>query len=340
MFDGYQWYLFYAFFLSILLNFIIRIIYIKLNKFDVPNEIKTHKGKIPHSGGLAVFLAFLITLVIIRFSTNFPTGTLRELRYILIGSFMIFLVGIIDDLGKPKGIKAEYKFLIEVIIAIFMVTRGFSIKFITPEYIAYILSIIWIVGITNSLNIIDIMDGLSATQIIISSFAFYFITMPHEELYVNILVGTLAFSVLGFLPYNISEKNKVFLGDSGSLFCGFILSIVSLGAHYSDQNPLAVYAPIFILSVPIFDTLYVSYLRIKKGISPLKGSKDHFALRLEFIGYSRKKIVFLTSIFSIITSIFSFLLTRVNFELGAFLFFIVIVFLVAVGRYLSRVNII
>lgn len=340
MFATYHWYLLVALLLSLVLNFFIRSIYIKLNKFDIPNEIKTHEGKVPPSGGVAIFLSFVITLLIFRFSTDFPTGTLREFRYILIGCFMIFLVGIIDDLNKPHGVKAEYKFIVEFIIAAFMISRGFDIKFIAPYYIAYILSLFWIVGVTNSINIIDIMDGLSASQVVIASLAFYFITLPHEELYVNILAGTLAFSVLGFLPYNFSKKRKVFLGDSGSLFCGFVLSIISLGAHYSDKNPLGVYAPIFILAVPIFDTLYVSYLRIRKGMSPLKGSRDHFALRLEHVGYSRRKIVVLTSIFSIITSFLSFLLIKANLFFGFFLFIVVLLFLVFVGRYLSRVKII
>lgn len=337
---SYQYLTILAFFFSIILNYITRRIYVALGRYDLPNELKTHSGKVPHSGGVAVFVAFLITLFIIRILTHFPTGTLRELRYILIGSFLIFIIGIVDDIKKPGGIKAEVKFFIEVLIAVFMITRGFSIKFISPTYIAYILTVVWIVGITNALNIIDIMDGLAASQIIISSVAFYFITLPQEELYVNILASTLAWAVLGFLPYNISSKNKVFLGDSGSLFCGFILSVISLGAQYSEQNPLGVYAPLFILAVPIFDTLYVSYLRLKKGISPFQGSKDHFALRLEMFGYSRKKIVMMTSIFSIITSFISFLLTRVSLGVGVFLFLFVVVILFVVGRHLSRIRVI
>lgn len=329
-----------AFFLSLILNYIARYIYIAFERYDVPNEIKTHSGKIPHSGGVAVFISVVITLFIIRFATHFPTGTLRELRYILIGSFLIFLIGIIDDFKKPKGIRAEVKFFIEVLIGIFMITRGFSIKFIMPTYIAYFLSVIWIVGITNALNIIDIMDGLCASQIIIASVAFYFITLPQEELYVNILAGTLGWAVLGFLPYNMSNKNKVFLGDSGSLFCGFILSVISLGAQYSEQNPLGVYAPVFILSLPIFDTFYVSYLRLKKGISPFQGSKDHFALRLETLGYSRKKIVMIASVFSVFTSFISFMLTRVDIFTGVFLFAVVAIFLFISGKYLSRVKVV
>ncbi len=329
-----------AFIFSLVLNPIIRSLYVRWSVYDVPGDIKTHHGMVPHSGGVAIFLSFLISLFIIRFTTHFPTGTLRELRYILFGATVIFLIGLIDDMKKPMGIKAEVKFLIELMLASFMVLRGFSIKFIAPDYIAYILSVLWIVGITNALNIIDIMDGLSSSQIVIASFAFYFITLPQEELYVNLLAGVIGFSVLGFIPFNLSQKRKIFLGDSGSLFCGFILSVVSLGANYSEINPLAVYSPLFILSVPIFDTLYVSYMRIKRGMSPFKGSKDHFAFRLEMMGYSRKRIVLMVCIFSIIMSFFSFVLTKVGLGVGILIFLFVLVFLFYAANYISGVKII
>ncbi|MGC8867767.1 MAG: MraY family glycosyltransferase [Elusimicrobiales bacterium] len=329
-----------AFIFSILLNPIMRNLYIRLGMYDIPGEIKTHRGMIPHSGGVAVFISFVISLLIIRFMTHFPSGTLRELRYITLGAGVVFLMGLIDDIKKPGGIRAEVKFVMEVIIASFMVLRGFKINFISPDYIAYILSVLWIVGITNAINIIDIMDGLSSSQIIIASFAFYFITLPQEELYVNLLAGILGFSVLGFMPFNMSKRLKIFLGDSGSLFCGFILAVISLGARYSETNPLAVYSPLFILSVAIFDTLYVSYMRIKRGMSPFKGSKDHFAIRLEMMGYSRIKIVILTSVFLIIMSFFSFFLTKVGLGAGIFMLVFVTIFLFYVAKYLSSVRII
>ncbi len=339
-FDGVFGYICLAFIFSVVLNPIVRSLYVRWSVYDIPADIKTHHGMVPHSGGVAIFLSFLISLFIIRFTTHFPTGTLRELRYILLGAVIIFIIGFIDDMKKPSGIKAEVKFIIEIVVASFMVSRGFNIKFISPEYIAYILSVLWIVGITNALNIIDIMDGLSSSQIIIASFAFYFITLPQEELYVNLLAGGLGFSVLGFIPFNLSQKRKVFLGDSGSLFCGFILSVVSLGANYSEINPLAVYSPLFILCVPIFDTLYVSYMRMKRGMSPFKGSRDHFALRLEMMGYSRKRIVLMVSVFSIIMSFFSFVLTKVGLGVGIFIFICVLMFLFYAAKYISDVKII
>ncbi|MGC8728488.1 MAG: MraY family glycosyltransferase [Elusimicrobiales bacterium] len=329
----------FSFIISLSIIPLVRYLSIKFGHYDNPNEIKTHKGKVPLSGGLGVFVSFSLTLIIFRFLTSFPTGTLRELRYILIGSFLILLVGFIDDLKKPKGIKAELKFLIEIFIAVFMITRGFSIDFIKPDYISYILTVLWIVGITNAFNIIDIMDGLSSSQVFISAIAFFMITMPSEQIYVNFLSTALAGSVLGFIPYNMSSKYKIFLGDSGSLFCGFILSIVALGGGYSDLNPLGVYAPILILSVPIYDTFYVSYIRMRKGISPFTGTKDHFALRLEIMGYDRKKIVLITSLFSVCMSFLAYTVTNVKLIFGIFLYVIAIILFLMISKKISMVKI-
>lgn len=325
--------------ISLLAVPVIRYISVKIGNYDVPNEIKTHSGKVPLSGGVAVFFSFSLTLILLRLFTSFPTGTLRELRYILIGGFLFLLIGIIDDLKKPTGIRAEYKFLIEVLIALFMVFRGFDIKFIEPKHFADLITVLWIVGISNAFNIIDIMDGLSSSQVFIACIAFFFISLPSEKIYVNSMAIALSGAVLGFIPYNISKKYKIFLGDSGSLFCGFILAVLSLGADYSHTNPLGVYAPVLILLVPIYDTLYVSYMRIKKGISPFKGTKDHFALRLEIAGYSRKKIVGISAAISIVLAFLAYVITRVNVYEGIFIYIMVFISAVYFAYRLSEIKI-
>ncbi|MEF3279520.1 MAG: undecaprenyl/decaprenyl-phosphate alpha-N-acetylglucosaminyl 1-phosphate transferase [Elusimicrobiota bacterium] len=334
---------FKSFLVSLLLSLIAvpvaRYISIRLGHYDVPGGIKTHSGNVPLLGGVGVIFSFIVTLVIFRFFTSFPTGTLRELRYIIIGGLLIFLIGFVDDLRKPIGIKAWVKFVIEVIIAVFMITRGFSIDFIKPQYVAYFLTVLWIVGITNALNIIDIMDGLCSSQVFIASMAFFFITMPSEAVHVNFLSIVLAGAILGFIPYNLSNKYKIFLGDSGSLFCGFILSVVSLGAEYSDLNPLGVYAPVLILSIPIYDTLYVSYLRMKKGISPFTGTRDHFALRFEAMGYGRRKIVIMATFFSVVMALLAYTATLVRLWYGIIIYLIAFIFFIFISKYISSVEI-
>ena len=272
-----------------------RIIALKTGEVDKPTDIKTHKNPTPLFGGVAVFISFSLVLVLIRLFTSFPTGTLHDLRVILLGGLGMFLLGLIDDIKKPEGLSVRAKFLFQFIISGMTVHYGFGIHFLTPEYLASIISVIWIAGVSNAFNLIDIMDGLSSSQIVLCSLGFLMIAFPSEAVYVNFASAALAGAALGFIPWNMSEKNKIFMGDSGSLFCGYAMSVIALGATYTDVNPLGVYAPLLVLSVPVFDTIFVSVMRMKKGMSPFKGSLDHFALRLEKAGMSRKSVVLVTS---------------------------------------------
>lgn len=325
--------------LSLLFVPVIRRLSLRYGNYDIPTDIKTHKGRIPLSGGIAVFIAFSAVLIFMRFYTSFPTGTLRDLRYILIGGLIILILGFLDDIKKPEGLPVWLKFTIQFLVAIFMAIMGFRIKFIYPEYLGFILSVLWIVGITNALNIIDIMDGLASSQVLIASLGFLFIALPYESVYVNFLGSAMAGASLGFLPYNLSRKYKIFLGDSGSLFCGFILAILALGTEYSKVNPLGVYAPIFILAIPIYDTFFVSYMRLKKGISPFRGTKDHYALRLEKMGWTRNQIVFLSFIAATILAFSAFLVTRLSLFWGLSVYIIIGGEFLILSAFISKVKI-
>ena len=133
----------------------------------------------------------------------------------------------------------------------------------------------------------------------------------------NLASAALAGAAAGFLPYNFSRRLKIFMGDSGSLLCGFVLALIALGTKYSQVNPLGVYAPLFILAVPIYDTLFVSVMRLRRGHSPFIGSKDHFALRLEHIGFSRRRVVGLASLAALGLAVFAWLMTQVPLAWGA-----------------------
>jgi UDP-GlcNAc:undecaprenyl-phosphate/decaprenyl-phosphate GlcNAc-1-phosphate transferase len=309
--------------LSLLLNPLFRFISVKMGFFDVPSSIKDHKTPTPHIGGLAIAASFAITLIFLRFYTSFPTGTLRNLRIMFIGASVLFVLGFLDDIYKPKGLSVKFKFFIQFLAAVFVVFYGIKINFIEPGYLAFIISVFWIVGISNAINIIDIMDGLSGSQIVIASFGFLLIALPSEAIYVNFASAALAGAVLGFLPYNFSKKLKIFMGDSGSLFCGFLLAFIAMGTNYSDINLLGVYAPLFILSIPIYDTIFVSIMRMRRGQSPFIGSRDHFAIRLETAGFSRHKVVLAATLFSLLLSFTAFLITQVSLAWGILLYFVV-----------------
>lgn len=265
-----------------------------LDIHDHPHsDVKTHKEPVPYLGGVAIFLAFTLSLLWIRVLTSFPTGTLHSLRGILTGGFFVFLLGLADDI-KQKGLHYRTKFSFQILAASLVMLFGIQIKFIQPSWFAILLSLLWIVGITNACNIIDIMDGLASGVIFLASLAFLFIAIPTEAIYVNFAAAALGGATLGFLPFNVSRKMRIFMGDSGSLFIGFVAGSLALGTSYTGPTDWTVLTPLLILAVPIYDTTLVFWLRIKRGMSPFLGSKDHFPLRLEKLGWSRRSILIFT----------------------------------------------
>ncbi|MBI4057265.1 MAG: undecaprenyl/decaprenyl-phosphate alpha-N-acetylglucosaminyl 1-phosphate transferase [Elusimicrobia bacterium] len=313
-----------AFGLSLVLTPLVRWIVVRLDFLDRPfGNIKTHGQATPAMGGLAIGLAFGITLVLLRFWTQFPTGTLRNLRGILLGGSLIFFLGAVDDVRKPHGLGVVPKFFVQILAALVLIYFDIRIHFIKPDYLAILLTIFWVVGVVNAFNIIDIMDGLSASQAAAAALGFFWIALPSEAIYVNFTSAVLLGAAAGFLPYNFSKNLKIFMGDSGSLFLGFVLAAVSLGTDYSRINPLGVFAPLFILGIPIYDTLFVMVMRWLKGRSPFMGSRDHFPLRLEAMGYGRGEIVMLTTLASLVLSFFAFLATQVPLLWGFWIYLFV-----------------
>jgi len=277
--------------LSAVLTPVMRLIAIRFNVFDHPiTDIKTHRTPVPYLGGVAIALTIAIALIFIRFATDFPTGTLHTLRGILMGGLIVVFLGLIDDI-KHKGLRYQTKFVIQILAGLCVMSFGIRIDFIHPAWLADCLTLLWIVGIMNAVNIIDIMDGLASGVGMIASFGFLFISMPSEQIYVNFLAAASAGALLGFVPYNLSQKQKIFMGDAGSLLVGFLLATQALGTSYTRISDAAVLAPILILAIPIYDTVLVSILRLKRGMSPFLGSKDHFALRMEKMGLNRRQII-------------------------------------------------
>ena len=262
-----------AFLISCLLTPLMRKIAQRFGVLDRPtSEIKTHKFPVPYLGGAAIFISFIVTLLLLRFTTDFPTGTLRALRGIVYGSSIVFLLGLLDDIF-PEIFRYRWKFLIQALAFICPVVYGISIRFIQPVWFAIIVTLIWGVLIINAFNIIDVIDGLSSGVCVISCIAFFVIGLLGEEIYVNYASLILAGSCIGFLPYNLSKREKIFMGDAGSLSIGFIIATISMGTSYTKFNEIALLAPVFILGVPIFDTLFVSYHRLKSGGIPFVGSR-------------------------------------------------------------------
>lgn len=301
-----------AFLVTLAATPLVRSAAIRMGWLDRPEtDVKTHKVAVPALGGVAVWLGFAGALVAARFMTDFPTGTLYRLRGILAGAALVFVLGVVDDLKKPHGLDWKLKMAVQVLAALILVHFDIRIRFIQPDYLGTALTLLWVVGITNAVNIIDIMDGLAASQAAAAALGFWLIALPSEDLYVNFAAAALLGSALGFLPWNFSKNRKIFMGDSGSTLLGFTLAALALGTDFTLVNPLGVYAPLLILAVPMYDTLYVMAVRMKAGKSPFLGSRDHFALRLERMKFTRPQIVGLSCFASLFLVLAAWLVTLV-----------------------------
>lgn len=326
-------------FLSFALCPLFRMIALHYKIMDHPNtSVKTHQQATPYLGGCAIAVAFIISLAVTRILSIHPTGTMRAMWGIVYGGFLIFLLGLVDDIVSG-GLSFKEKFVIQFIASSVLTFYNIQINFIHPRWLAFVLTIVWVTGLTNAVNIIDIMDGLAGCIVVIAALAFLFINPPTELIYVNLTSVVLAGACLGFLPFNFSKTKKMFMGDTGSLFIGYVLASLSLGTNYTALHNAGVFAPILILGVPLYDTLFVMLIRYRKGLSPFLGSKDHFALRLERMGFSRKQIVAVAIGTSLILSICAWFTTRIWFWWAVTLYAIIFSLAYWISLWLAKVQV-
>jgi UDP-GlcNAc:undecaprenyl-phosphate GlcNAc-1-phosphate transferase len=245
---------------------------IQLGIVDKPDgKLKQHGDSIPYLGGIAVFAAFLLTVGVL---TDFKDG---ETLGLLLSGCVALLVGLIDDFGV---LTPGQKMLGQTLAALILIKSGTYIKLeILPWYVAMPLTIFWILSVTNAFNIIDIMDGLASGVAAVAAVCIAAANHLAGREPQAFLAVVLAGSAIGFLRHNFHPA-RIFLGDAGSMFMGFMLAALSMNARFTKVNPLAVIGPVFILGIPLFDLLLVMFIRYRKGIPVTKGSPDHFALRL------------------------------------------------------------
>lgn len=286
---------------------------------DKPGGLKTHSGAVPVLGGMGIFVGTLASLTLIRFTTAFPSGTLHNLRGIFIGGTLIFLLGLADDLKKPKGISIPVKLLVQAIAAGALIYYGVAIHVFTSPWVSWPLTFLWIVGLTNAFNLLDIMDGLCVSQALVCTLGLAVIALPSEYIYVNFAALALLGACLAFWPFN-HAKRKIFLGDSGSTFLGFMIAALSIGTGYSERTNWGFLAPLFILAVPLFDTAFVVLARLLKGKNPLKGSNDHIALRLKKLNWPLGAILLLFAGAGLFFNILAYTLTHCCGQIALALF--------------------
>ncbi|MGL5042543.1 MAG: MraY family glycosyltransferase [Culicoidibacterales bacterium] len=259
------------------------------------SERKIHLTKIPRLGGLAIYISFLLGYTIV---TGFTEVRLSGMESILIGSFLIVLMGIFDDISP---VKAWRKFLIQILAAVIVVYRGdfvvsnidFIVNIQFNPYFAQIFTVLWIVTITNAINLSDGMDGLAAGISFISLITMAIIAVIDNGSYsavVVLITLLLAGSIIGFLPYNFPPA-KIFMGDSGAQFIGFMIGTVSV-LGYKQAAFTSFLVPVVILAVPLFDTVFAFLRRIINKSAPQVADASHVHHRVLESTKSQKKTLF------------------------------------------------
>lgn len=300
----------------------------KLGAIDVPKDgRRVHKKPIPRMGGMAIFAGFLVSALIFVPMTH-------KLLGVLVGTLMIVGMGLIDDV---KPLKAKTKLLIQVLAAGIAVYSGIRIEWISNPfdtvdgmfYIGWVgipLAIFWIVGITNTVNLIDGLDGLAAGVSAISAITMAFVAYGSisgnsDGAYIlsqtnsTLLLLALAGGAVGFLPYNFNPA-KIFMGDTGSLFLGYTLSIIAIDAAIKSAATLAIAIPVLALGIPIFDTTFAIIRRANAGKPIMEADKGHLHHRLLGKGLSQKKTVLILYAISGILGLSAVLISQFNFNHG------------------------
>ncbi|PIE01315.1 MAG: hypothetical protein CSA81_12080 [Acidobacteria bacterium] len=269
---------------------------------DKPNERKVHEGHVPRLGGLAIFFSF-ITSTVIYFDS------FQQFRGIFLGMLIIVIVGIIDD---AIGLDAKMKFAGQIVAGLSAILlSGVNIQFLgsvlgssfSLGWLSYPLTLIWIVGITNAINLSDGLDGLASGISLIAFLSFGFLAYQRGDTAIFTLCLIMVGCILGFLKYN-THPAEIFMGDTGSLFLGFSLGTISLLGNFKSLTFMTLITPALILLVPILDTLWAIIRRIREGRSPFSADNHHFHHKLLARGMNHAQSV---SVIYYISAILSFL---------------------------------
>jgi UDP-GlcNAc:undecaprenyl-phosphate GlcNAc-1-phosphate transferase len=283
---------------------------------------------VPELGGIAIFMSFMVGLLIaVLLSPESFQKLEGKLAGLVLGGTTVLLVGIYDDI---RGTNCMQKFLGQTLAALIAIYFGFKISLINnpfgePIQLGFFsvpLTLLWIVGISNAINLIDGLDGLAAGVASVTGLTLFLIATYMGKFPSMFLTAILVGSILGFLRYNFNPA-MIFMGDTGSLFLGFLLALISIQGSYQTSTAVAILIPIIALGVPIVDTLYAIFRRARKGVNPLKGDREHIHHRLLRLGLSHKQAVMIIYGVSVMFGIIAFLLTAANDEFTAVLLLIV-----------------
>lgn len=309
----------------------------KLGVIDKPKDARrVHKKPIPRFGGMAIFLGSMVTMFI-------PAGMNDKIRIAMIGGLLMYLLGIADDI---LDIKPAVKFLGQFGIASLVFVLGVRITFISNYFgaavtdphanvvlssgVGYLITVLWIVGITNAVNLMDGLDGLAAGSVAIMSLSLAYIAYIHGarigSMPVCIALVAIAGGCLGFLPYNFSPA-KTFMGDGGALYLGYMIAVLSVISPLKRATVVGVLVPVLTLAVPIFDTLLAMLRRTLKHESIMKADKGHLHHHLMAAGFGQRRSVLIMYGIVGIMGVVAVLISRELYKDAFFLFMIAVLYL-------------
>lgn len=265
----------------------------KVGAIDVPkDDRRVHNHPIPRMGGLAIFIGFICSLLIFV-----PMNT--EVSGLLIGALIIAIMGALDDI---VSLSPMVKLLGQIAAAIVAIRSGIYFNYISSfnifshetavaiGYLSIPLTMLWIVGCTNAVNLIDGLDGLACGVSAISSLTMFVVSVFVADTDVSIILAALTGACLGFIPFNTNPA-KIFMGDVGSQFLGYVLATASIMGMFKFHAIIAFLVPLFALALPLADTAFAFVRRIARGQSPFHADKGHFHHRLLAMGMSQKQAV-------------------------------------------------
>ena len=261
----------------------------KIGAVDIPlDNRRMHTKTMPRFGGLAIFArSTTAMLIFLKFDPRVVT--------IVMGGALIYILGVIDDI---KHLSAKVKFLGQTFVALIMYVNGIRIEFLTNflgegnsqlgDVLCFIITMVWIVGITNTVNLIDGLDGLAAGTAAIASLCIAYTAYIHGTYLAAGAMLALAGATLGFLPYNFYPA-KIFMGDGGSLYLGFMLATLSVLGTVKSATLVTMIIPVLVLGVPIFDTFFAIFRRFVNKRPIMEADKGHLHHRLMKLGYGQRR---------------------------------------------------
>lgn len=308
---------------SFLMTPVVKTFAYKIGAIDVPKDNRRmHKVPIPRLGGLAIFIGFMLSILLFAEIDH-------EMRSILLGAVIIVVLGVVDDI---MALPAMLKFVVQIVAALIPAMSGIQILvFSNPNIfssnlywvlgnLSIPITVLWIVAITNSVNLIDGLDGLANGVSAISATTMLFIALMTAEGQVAIVMAALVGASVGFMPYNLNPA-KMFMGDTGATFLGYILATMSIQGLFKYYAVISFVVPFLILGLPIFDTTFAFIRRIAHGQSPMHADRSHIHHRLIDMGLNQKQAVATLYVISAILGLSAVVLTTSG-EQKAMLFFL------------------